>query len=140
MAAKWITQISPSPRFAEMVAAVLVGGYLVACLALYIGAGDARWDNRIKIFEALAPLVGLAVGWVFGKEVHRQQAADAKHAAEVAKGDADKGHALAGAVDQALRNYHKARGTTDAELPGDATSLLCHLESLADQAEELFSP
>src|SRR4051812_24624053 len=106
MAVKRITQTlaSPTRRFAELLAAMLVGVYLLACLGLYIEAGDNRWDNRIKIFAALGPLVGLAVGWVFGKEVHRQAATDAKR-------DADKGHELAGAVRQALKNYRKASGT-----------------------------
>ncbi|HTX94611.1 MAG TPA: hypothetical protein VME67_07060 [Mycobacterium sp.] len=73
---------------------MLVAVYLLACVMLYMAAGDTRWDHRIKLFEALGSLVGLAVGWVFGKEVHRK-------AAETAIGDAKHGHELAGAVRQA---------------------------------------
>jgi hypothetical protein len=98
MAARRIAQTlaSPSRGFAEWLAAVLVGVYLFGCLVLYIQAGKGNWDYKIKILEALGPPVGLAVGWVFGKEVHRQAATDARR-------DADKGHALAGAVRMVAR-------------------------------------
>jgi hypothetical protein len=148
MAARPFTQTvaGASRWFAELIAAVLVGGYLLACLLLYVSAGDARWDNRIKIFEALAPLVGLAVGWIFGKEVHRQEAADAKHAAVIATRVADKGHELAGGVRVVLANY--PRTADDKADAGQATSMssaatssiLFHLASLANEADRLFPP
>jgi len=108
--------------------------YLSACVLLYIGADDARWDHWIKIFERSVPLAGLAVGWVFGKEVHRREADNAKE-------DANHGRELAGAVRQELSSYHKASGTPAPETapngPGDATF---HLESLGDAVDRLFPP
>ena len=48
---------------------------------------DSVWSKYIKIFEDLGPLVGLAVGWVFGKEVHRKEAENANSRADGAKRD-----------------------------------------------------
>jgi hypothetical protein len=131
-------RFAPTRGFAELVAAVLLGVYLLASVILYLGAGDNRWDHRIKLFEALGSLVGLAVGWVFGKQVHRK-------AAEDAIGDANHGHQLAGEVRQALANYRKSAGTpnveTGASTPDDTTSSMPYpLESLAEAVNRLFPP
>jgi hypothetical protein len=118
---------------------VLVAVFLIACVLLYIHADDTPepvWNHWIKIFEALGPMVGLALGWVFGKEVHRK-------AAESAIRKADHGSELAGVVRQALGTERKVLRMTatepTADTSGDVASLMSsHLESLADQVERLF--
>jgi hypothetical protein len=70
-------------------------------LALYAAVGvvmlvEARhnadlWSREVHIFDALTPIATGAVGWVFGREVHRKAAADYKK-------DASNGQKLAGAV------------------------------------------
>ena len=136
MASKRIPQspLTPSRGFSTTVAAVLIGVYLVACIALYFGARDDQWDHRIKIFDAVGSLVGLAAGWVFGREVHRREAANAITHAKEMDTKADNGVQLAGAIRLALL----AGGSTDgetAESPGVPTP---HLQKLADLADTLF--
>jgi hypothetical protein len=134
MAARRIAQTVSSPRlwFATLVAAVF-------CAVLFVHADDSpehQWNHWIKIFEALGPLVRLAVGWVFGKEVHRKAADDARR-------DADKGRELFGAVRQALRTHDKVGDMTGDETAarspgGAASSRPPHLDSLDEVANELF--
>ena len=106
--------VTPTRWFATLVAAILLGVFLLACVLLYVHADDAPeplWTHWIKIFEALGPLVGLAVGWVFGKEVHRREADAAKQTAKEFAQGAHDGHALAEAV------------SVSTETPGGVTGL-----------------
>jgi hypothetical protein len=49
------------------------------------------WTKEVHLFDALTPIATGAVGWIFGREVHRKAAADYKQAS-------DNGKLLAGAV------------------------------------------
>ncbi|MCW2650041.1 MAG: hypothetical protein QOE41_2136 [Mycobacterium sp.] len=144
MASRTLLQnlFAPSRGFAMTIAAVLISAYLVACLALFLGAFDAQWDHRTKAFEALGSLVGLAAGWVFGKEVHRMEAQNAHDSAKTAQAEAYKGHQLAGAI-RALSS--QAAGEVGAEttavITGDApSSTSSPLQPLADLVDTLFPP
>jgi hypothetical protein len=125
---------APSRGLATTIAAVLIVLYLLACIALYFGARDDQWDHRIKVFDAVGSLVGLAAGWVFGKEVHRREASTAMNHAKEMNGKADKGVQLAGAIRMALMEGGTKDGETAAS-PGAQTS---HLQNLADLVETLF--
>lgn len=121
-------------------AVVNVAVYLAGCVLLYVNADDVTeqvWSHWIKLFEALGPLVGLAAGWVFGKEVHRKAAEDARRVA-------DKGLRLAGAITQAQRSYRNSNASAaveDSDNTGaDATkTAAAHLDSLAEEVHMLFS-
>lgn len=116
------------------VAVVIVATYLVACVLLYLGADDARWDHWIRIFERLAPLAGLAVGWIFGKEVHRREADDAKS-------EANRGRELAGAVRQELASFRSTNGEpTTAVAPNGSADASQRLQSLVNTVDRLFPP
>jgi hypothetical protein len=121
---------------------VLVVFFLAGCVALYLRVGTTSendWSKYIKIFDALGPLVGLAVGWTFGKEVHRKEAENAATRANEARQDAERAHkradALAGAILTMKTHAENANGAT-----GDASgnNAVSHLQSLADVAAEII--
>jgi hypothetical protein len=83
--------------------------YLAYLLLLYLAADhikeEEHWSRLVYIAGNLGSLVSAAVGWLFGREVHRaafQQATDeadrARGDAAAAKRDADAGRALALAI------------------------------------------
>ena len=65
-----VTQVLASPNglVADIAALLLIPAYVVVILLLYVN----EHDNVTRIFAALSPLVATAVGWVFGREVHRK--------------------------------------------------------------------
>lgn len=103
--------------------------FAIALLGLFVGLAvwmvmiaddtDAAWDRRVYVFGSVEALVFAAVGWVFGREVHRADAEKARQDADQAKKDAKaaqaeaadkreeaatermKGQSLAAAVDAA---------------------------------------
>lgn len=99
----------------------------IGLLAVYAAVGivmlvEARhdptlWGREIHLFDALTPLATGAVGWVFGREVHRKAAAEYRR-------DAVNGHKLAGKV--------KLLGALTTGDPQD------HLGTLVSQAASLF--
>jgi hypothetical protein len=144
MGAKNVAQqlVTPSRWLAMFVAIVLLAFFLAGCVLLYLRAGDASeddWPKYIKIFEALGPLVGLAVGWIFGKEVHRREAENATSRANEAKRDADRGRELAGAVRGLKTHADNANGAAGAANAVDsAGSAASFLESAVAEANRLF--
>jgi hypothetical protein len=71
---------------------------------------DAEWKNRMAVFSSVEAIVFTAVGWLFGREVHRSGAETARQDAAEAKTDSKvqqekaaeataKGMKLAGAVE-----------------------------------------
>ncbi len=84
-----------------MLAVVIIISYLVFIALAYTRADDSGpdlWNHIVKLLEVVSPIVGVAVGWVFGKEVHRREAQTAEQTARRFEHDAKSGHALAGAV------------------------------------------
>jgi hypothetical protein len=94
-------------------------GLLVAFTALVIymlatadGASDT-WERQVYVFGAVEAIVFTAVGWIFGREVHRANAKNAREDATQAKqeaaakgaqvealtGEVAKGRTLAAAID-----------------------------------------
>ena len=94
-------------------------GLLVAFTGLVIymlvtADGDANtWERQVYVFGAVEAIVFTAVGWIFGREVHRANAENAREDANEAKQDAAakgaqvealtgevaKGRTLAAAID-----------------------------------------
>ena len=69
---------------ADVLAGLIVLVYVGVCVWLIAtGKGNPDdWDRHMKTYGALTPLVGAAVGWVFGREVHRQAAKTASEEAD----------------------------------------------------------
>ena len=137
MGAKTIAQnvVTPSRWLAMFTATTLVLVFLLLCVVLYLEVrvghvSDSVWSKYIKIFEGLGPLVGLAVGWVFGKEVHRKEAENANSRADGAKRDAIRGHQLAAVV----RSMKTQAEMTDGAGDGAASSL----QTVIAEANKLF--
>jgi hypothetical protein len=88
---------------------LVVLAYLALCALLYWRAGDIQdeklWSRLIYVAGALGGLVTTAVGWLFGREVHRaaaehatKEAGIARRLARSARRDADAGQMLAKAI------------------------------------------
>ncbi|WP_436532203.1 hypothetical protein [Actinoplanes sp. HUAS TT8] len=64
-------------------AGLLIGfAFLVVAMILLAGGDDVVWQRRVYVFGAVEALVFTAIGWLFGREVHRS-------AAQAARADAD---------------------------------------------------
>ena len=118
-----VTQVLASPNglVADIAALLLIPAYVVVIMLLYVN----EHDNVRTIFTALSPLVATAVGWVFGREVHRKQAENATAFAQNATEEAMKGHRLAGAVKTAvdMANSNPGKSVDLAALSNLATTL-----------------
>ena len=88
---------------------IAAGGVLVAFMFQNVAAADDTWERYTYLLSGVEAVVFAAVGWLFGKEVHREQAETAekerkvsekeKTAAVATAADAEaKGRALARAV------------------------------------------
>lgn len=132
-------------------------------LVLWMLAGttvkeETVWARRVYVYGTVEAIVFTAVGWLFGREVHREQASSAKQDAQEAKGEAasarqeastkseeaavakTKGHALAAAVRNTAPPTTGTRGrggSATVGLEGTASQPPQNLRSLAD---ELFPP
>jgi hypothetical protein len=98
---------------------VVAVGLLLAFAAMVIymlatADGDSTaWERQVYVFGAVEAIVFTAVGWIFGREVHRASAQDAREDAKQAKeeanakgakveeltGEVAKGHTLAAAIE-----------------------------------------
>ena len=100
----------PSTKAQLIIASALLIGF--GAVVVLMLAWAETWEQRVYVFGAVEAIVFTAVGWVFGREVHRQSAETAKEDAAEAKQDAkakteevkglaveaEKGRALALAV------------------------------------------
>jgi hypothetical protein len=62
-------------------------------LMVTANAGDTVWQHRTYVFAAVEAITFTAVGWLFGKEVHRGEAETAKADAAESKSDANTANA-----------------------------------------------
>ena len=93
-------------------AAVLSLAYLVLLACLYINAdriADPHWSRVVYVAGGLGGLVTTAIGWIFGREVHRgtadvanDAAGSARRTAQAARDDAARAH------DEAWKAHLKA--------------------------------
>jgi hypothetical protein len=132
-------------------AVVLVVVFVVAGIILWQfvdndGIDEARWHRYVYVFSAYHALVFTAVGWIFGREVHRSTAeraiTDAKEGrqeATAAKHEANQealnGRALAEAVKASVHALGGVQGFVDASSTDAkaAASQLNRLKRIADQ-------
>ena len=122
--------------FIGVVALVLLTAFAVLAVWMMASADveETTWARRVYVFGAVEAIVFAAVGWLFGREVHRGQAEAAQKDAQEAKADAaeardtasakseeaavarTKGQALASAVRGSTPPL--SRSTTEAPAPG----------------------
>ena len=75
-------------QFAVVVGLLIGFGALVVVMLFAIGGSDIAWQRRVYLFGAVEAIVFTAVGWLFGREVHRAEAESARTDASEAKQDA----------------------------------------------------
>lgn len=134
-------------------------GFAVALVVVFVVAGfvvwqfvddphidEAHWHRYVYVFSAFHAIVFTAVGWIFGREVHRSTAEraviDAKEAKcesasakREAMTEALNGRALAEAVKASVHALGGASGVVDAASTDvlAATAQLNRLKSIAEQ-------
>jgi type VI protein secretion system component VasK len=80
-----------APRTIQIIfAAALLVLFVALVIVLLVSrnVSESAWKNLVYVFGSVEALVFTAVGWVFGREVHRAQVASAEASAEDAKQDA----------------------------------------------------
>jgi hypothetical protein len=99
---------------ALLVAIVLLiaGGVLVAYLIQNVAADEPTWQRYTYLLTGVEAVVFAAVGWLFGREVHREQAANAEKARTEA--DKDKQDAVAAAAVADTKGRELARAIISA--------------------------
>ena len=125
--------------------------FALSCWVLYRladddGVTETLWGRYVYVFSALQAIVFTAVGWIFGREVHRSAAEaatkhanaarqDAKDAAEAAKQEAIRGHALAEAVKASVGAHGgvEAIGGGPTSETAPTSSQLISLKQIADK-------
>jgi len=97
---------------ALVVTVLVVAGtaVLLAVLVLDIGADEETWKRYVYLLTGVEAILFTAIGWLFGKEVHREQAANAEQNRNVA----ENGRQLA--AENAAREAEKGRGLARAIL------------------------
>ena len=120
---------------------IVAVGLLVAFAALVIymlataDGESAVWERQVYVFGAVEAIVFTAVGWIFGREVHRANAENARQDAKEAKQeaaakgarvetlteDAVKGRTLAAAID-ATEAVEASPATPAAGRPSDVSA------------------
>lgn len=106
-------------RWQFAVACLLLGAFAVIAIVMIINAdGDeTHWQRQVYVFGAVEAMVFTAVGWIFGREVHRSTAETAsKNAADAAK-DAERAREEKAAADVRA---------AEAEAKGRAVQTMVH--------------
>jgi hypothetical protein len=96
--------------------ALLIGFAVLVAVMIWLAGGDDRvWQRRVYLFGAVEAIVFTAIGWLFGREVHRssaetarRDAETAKHEAEVARTEAKEGAVQAAAAEQKVNAVRAA--------------------------------
>jgi hypothetical protein len=115
-----------------LIAVALILAYLGYALLLYFSADqvkdDTHWNRLVYIAGGLSSLVSAALGWVFGREVHRsavdnatKEAGRARDDAAAAKREADLGRALALAV-KSVDDPSKLKGMAEQLFPPQSSA------------------
>ena len=147
-------------RWQFWVAATLIASFVVLTVFMlsWANASDAVWKNRVFVFSSVEAIVFTAVGWTFGREVHRAEVGSARKDAYDAKKDAKekselasrkaeeaateraKGMQLAGAVETfAAGTTHGSDQPSDVSFGRDSSGFSSQVAFLQDLARRLYS-
>ncbi|GAA0504417.1 hypothetical protein Ade02nite_28490 [Paractinoplanes deccanensis] len=98
-------------------AGLLVGFAALVVAMIWIADGDdVVWQRRVYVFGAVEALVFTAIGWLFGREVHRSAAQSAQASADAANQAADQARSEAQAEAAQASEARVAAAETDAKL------------------------
>ncbi|SRR6266487_153112 len=146
-------------RWQFIVATLLLVAFAVLTVFMlsWANAKPPVWQNRIYVFSSVEAIVFTAVGWIFGREVHRAEAesaqqqageakVDAKENLELARQKADeaageraKGMSLAAAVATLPAGPAGRRGQArDAGAAAEDSGSSAQLASVKDLARRLY--
>src|SRR4051794_35716921 len=94
---------------AGLVTLLALAGFsaFIIYLLFDIGAKDPVWSRRTYLFAAVEAITFAAVGWLFGKEVHRERAEAAEKRADSAETKADTASAKAAANSEESARLHE---------------------------------
>ncbi len=95
-------------QYVIAVGLLLAFGVFVGMMVVLADRSDDQvWQRRIYLFSAVEAIVFTAVGWLFGREVHRsaaesarQDATEARQSADAARDEAQRRTAEAAAAEQ----------------------------------------
>lgn len=126
-------------------ALLIVGIGFGVFLVLNVGVEDSAWDRYILVFGAAEAVVFAAVGWLFGKEVHRQEAKDAKVAHGQAQAESTAASMEAAAQAERGRNLAAVVQSAAQSLPsgfvaGTGSAAEQALAHASEVATRLYSP
>jgi hypothetical protein len=146
-------------RWDNQLAAVVTVGALVgfAIFVVYllvdISADETAWSRRAYLFAAVEAITFAGVGWLFGKEVHRERAETAEKRADTAETKAEsasaeavryreRGISLRQAIHAARQGHQELaphlRQSLGAAAETAMASTRTQLDQLAAQADQLF--
>jgi hypothetical protein len=89
------------------IALIVAGGVLIAFMFQNVAATDDEWQRYVYLLSGVEAVVFAAVRWLFGKEVHREQAATAEAARKAS--EEEKGNAVADAAGAEAKGRELAR-------------------------------
>jgi hypothetical protein len=139
-------------QFGVAVALLIVFGVIVVYMLIAADSEAQTWERRVYIFSGVEAIVFTAVGWIFGREVHRQTAVKAEEDAKEAKAEvkeknqevkelaaeAEKGRALKAAVEAATAEPAPAQSGPSDVGARQRTVNPPALASLKDLAAKLY--
>jgi hypothetical protein len=150
-----VAPTSPVPwKWLYILSVVLIGLFFIGGIAMIALADtpEAVWRNRFAVYSGFQAIVFTAVGWLFGREVHRGEAAvakaseaQAKEGERAATQEAANGRALAAAVTATTqptappRTDGHAHDIADDDRPASATADgAAQLSMLRSMARSLY--
>ncbi len=111
-------------QFWTAVGIVIAFAALVVIMFMNAVGDETVWQRRVYLFGAVEAVVFTAVGWIFGREVHRSAVASAEQDAAAAKDDART--ARDEAKDLALQASAAEQRAVKEETKGKAVQAVVH--------------
>jgi hypothetical protein len=74
------------------VVALLAFGWLITYLLQKVGVEETHWNRMVFLHKGVEAIALAAVGYLFGREVHRERADKAESRASTAKNDTRQAH------------------------------------------------
>jgi hypothetical protein len=132
---------------------IIAAAALITFMILDVDAADETWKRYAYVLTGVESIVFAAVGWLFGKEIHREQAETAENkrgeaeqaarqATERAAEEAEKGRGLARAVIAAAGGVSAADVSLEAvtgEQERDRPAPRSGMEVLVDHARSAYT-
>lgn len=117
---------SPNQKYIFAIACFVIYVVVIVVLAMNVEAEETTWGRYTYLFQGVEAIVLAAVGWIFGKEVHRQQAKNAETRADAAQKEAAAKESELAKVKtnlSNLRSYIKSHAPMDNGMPETVTGM-----------------